>query len=652
MQKNRFENLLEKTNKPILVLAIVAIVLYALELFRVVPKPFLYSFLWLNLIIDCIFLLDLLFKCFVLGRSYLKSPWFFIDFLSTIPIISSALEVIGAMSPQLQAARVARGARVARIARITRVARLAKVGRVARLATAIRANQGLSFLKVDDGEEEYTPRFNRSLFIGVPILLLAFVIANSIITERAVNGLKGTITQEIENAQTIEDLASIEAKYDVNESFNPILENIVLTSSLDGGRDVPVSLQQAYKSADRLAGIMLLVLLITIGLSVFISSSLSRDRSIRRERLILRQCFSPPIVDRFYSTPEVVDRFYRHWMTVFFIDIRGFSKAVEKDSGDVEGLALKLRKVMDVARQQIVISHEGIIDKFMGDAVMGWVGGLFSVHWRLLEDVRKKLYIEELESVQQDIKSIKREVEKILQMESVDRVKLAEHTSALKEAEKQGEKWKKLQAEALKDDPELSEKHEEVMAEYRTKVAKSALTCCLRISQEVGKIDDPDGFNKLKIGVGSGEVLIGNFGATNQIAYTVLGPTVNRAARLEPASAQVGCEVLIDGNTYELLKDDSEFKFRRLPHIEVKGISLKKRTYEPFFADKITDQFLETFEKGVNAMEDGKTEAAMAAFNQSNQLREGGDVASQIWLNICKEAFEEGVEVGIRRMKK
>ena len=79
-------------------------------------------------------------------------------------------------------------------------------------------------------------------------------------------------------------------------------------------------------------------------------------------------------------------------MTVFFIDIRGFTKAVEKDAGDVEGLALKLRKVMNTARKQIVVSHEGIIDKFMGDAVMGWVGGHFSVHWKLMEKVPERRF--------------------------------------------------------------------------------------------------------------------------------------------------------------------------------------------------------------------------------------------------------------------
>ena len=81
-KKSRAELLLERTNKPILVLAILAILFYILELFRVVPKSLMLPFLWANFLIDFIFLLDLIAKCSILGRSYIKSPWFFIDFLS------------------------------------------------------------------------------------------------------------------------------------------------------------------------------------------------------------------------------------------------------------------------------------------------------------------------------------------------------------------------------------------------------------------------------------------------------------------------------------------------------------------------------------------------------------------------------------------
>ena len=302
--KSGAEKLLERSNTPILVLAILAIVLYVLELFRVVPRSLMLPFLWVNFLIDFIFLLDLMAKCSILGRNYLKSPWFFIDLLSTLPIISSAFELVGAMGPQLQATRVARGARVARIARVARVARLAKVARVARLATAIRANQGLSFLKMDTGEQE-TPTFNRSLFIGVPLLLLGFIIASSFITNSEVNKLQGIIQQEINQAQTAENLAAIQQKYDVTKALNPLLENTILTSST--GIEVPISLQSAYSRADRITGIMLLVVLLTIGISVFISSSLAKDRSKKREQSILSQCFSPAIVNKFYNSPEVID---------------------------------------------------------------------------------------------------------------------------------------------------------------------------------------------------------------------------------------------------------------------------------------------------------------------------------------------------------
>jgi len=229
-------------------------------------------------------------------------------------------------------------------------------------------------------------------------------LASLYITNSEVEKLQLTIKQEISQAQTQADLTAIQAKYDASIALNPLLENTVLHTQLNGGQSVSVSLQEAYARADRLIGIMLLVVLLTIGVSIFISNALAKDRSRRREHSILSQCFSPPIVDKFYSSPEVIERFYRQWMTVFFIDIRGFTKAVEKDAGDVEGLALKLRKVMDTARRQIVVSHEGIIDKFMGDAVMGWVGGHFSVHWKLMETVRKKLHIEELDFIYQDIK--------------------------------------------------------------------------------------------------------------------------------------------------------------------------------------------------------------------------------------------------------
>ncbi|MCP4125326.1 MAG: hypothetical protein GY751_26635 [Bacteroidetes bacterium] len=631
-------------------MAALAVALYILELFRVIPSSWMPAFLWINFLIDFIFLIDLVAKCIILGRSYLKSPWFLIDVISTLPIISSFFELLGAIVPQLQATRVARSARIARVARI---ARLAKVARVARLATAIRARHGLTFLKSSSALQE-TPAFNKSLFFGVPVLLLAFWLASSYITNNEVSKLRTTITKRIEQAKTQADLEFIMKEYDVATALYPTIESTEIHSPINGGQSVPVSLSGAYTRADQFSGILILLLLLTIAVSIQMSSALAKDRSKGRERSLLSQCFSPPIISKFYSDPEVIERYFNQWMTVFFIDIRGFTKVAEKDAEDVEGLALKLRRVMDIACNEIVVTHKGVIDKFMGDAVMGWVGGHFSIHWSLLSDVRRQLYLDELDLIEQDINSIQREIKQI-DPETNARSSENRHLQfepILKEAREEKLKLQTLQKTALEKDSKLQSSHRQLMEKYRQQVARSAVICCLKISQEVEKTDDPEAFQKLKIGIGSGPVLVGNFGSTDQIGFTILGPTVNRSARLEPASAQCGCNILIDQNTYDLLKDYDDLRFRRVPLIKLTGLSESAVTYEPFLANSVTKAFLEQFEMGVKALEQGNNQEAIACFSQADALRPRGDTASKLWSKECEKALLNGDLVGVKSMNK
>lgn len=69
-------------------------------------------------------------------------------------------------------------------------------------------------------------------------------------------------------------------------------------------------------------------------------------------------------------------------------------------SSDIEGIAEKLRNVMDIAREIIVENHQGIVDTFMGDAVMGWIGGHVSTHWNQLSDSRRQLFQDEIEDLE------------------------------------------------------------------------------------------------------------------------------------------------------------------------------------------------------------------------------------------------------------
>jgi len=72
------------------------------------------------------------------------------------------------------------------------------------------------------------------------------------------------------------------------------------------------------------------------------------------------------------------------------------------------------------------------------------------------------------------------------------------------------------------------------------------------------------------IGINSGPVIAGTVGGGGRVEFTVIGDTVNTAARVEAATRQTGDELLITDATRALLPDD-RFEFERRPPIQLKG---------------------------------------------------------------------------------
>ena len=203
-----------------------------------------------------------------------------------------------------------------------------------------------------------------------------------------------------------------------------------------------------------------------------------------------------------------------------------------------------------------------------------------------------------------------------------------------------------------REDSSLEEDYLRALEVYKKRVARSAVLCCLKISQQASRQGDMSSFKELKIGISSGPVLVGNFGSTDQIGFTVLGPTVNRAARLEPASAQCGCRILIDKTTYELIKDDGDLMFRALPQIAVKGLEEDLEVYEPFEREEVGQEFLDVFHSAIRAIQNHDLNLAIKQFENADSLREGGDPSSLLWVEECRAAIGEGRSLEAKKTSK
>ena len=74
---------------------------------------------------------------------------------------------------------------------------------------------------------------------------------------------------------------------------------------------------------------------------------------------------------------------------------------------------------------------------------------------------------------------------------------------------------------------------------------------------------------RIRIGINTGFCDVGNFGSDLRMDYTIIGPEVNLAARLEQAAAPGG--ILISGETYALVRDEIEAD--QSVSIDAKGFS-------------------------------------------------------------------------------
>ncbi len=130
---------------------------------------------------------------------------------------------------------------------------------------------------------------------------------------------------------------------------------------------------------------------------------------------------------------------------------------------------------------------------------------------------------------------------------------------------------------------------------------------------EVYGVKDVD----IKIGINSGDMVVGNTGSDVRFDYTVLGDNVNIGSRLEGINRIYGTKIIISQSTYEHVKD--RVTVRKIDTVAVKGKAKGVVIYELRSLgkpDNTEKHFLDQFEIARKSYEEGQFKKALKEFEQ------------------------------------
>ncbi|RPG86768.1 MAG: adenylate/guanylate cyclase domain-containing protein [Coraliomargarita sp. TMED73] len=162
----------------------------------------------------------------------------------------------------------------------------------------------------------------------------------------------------------------------------------------------------------------------------------------------------------------------------------------------------------------------------------------------------------------------------------------------------------------------------------------------------------PDAVSRMRtrIGVNTGRAVIGNMGSEVRFNYTMMGDSVNLAARCESGAKAYGVYTLITENTMEsCLVYGCTLNLRKLDRVVVQGRREPVEIYELWDSTVDADhveQCRELYEAGLEHYFAGRWEAALDLFEQSAAFEPGRDYApttpSVVLGSRCRTFMEQG----------